>query len=320
MRAIRWPPNIIRWMIDLRHAGGSAAINLMRGIGGVTQGSAGKLTYNSRSFNLYLPSLSTLKAYLEPLDLHFGIDMRQIAQLSQQIHRSPLLFSKHVGVKFDEVCVKKGLIYKGDQVIGTMKGVVMLGDAAELTAEDLGTQVSHFFSSLFIFSSVFSPPPRPQMLLVMVTTLDGKLQRYIGMFVTCTADADQLQAILNDVEAALRSHGLSMPYLSADCAASNLSVFHAYEERGRCISHPDSGHLLKNIRNSVLTGGTMFFTDASGRAKWISIDPIRSHRFTHFSFLGGNVIDPGADKQKVRFCSISMTACLYGFLTSPALL
>lgn len=68
-------------MIDLRHVGGSAVINLMRGIGGLNQGSSGKLLYNHRCFNLYLPSLSTIKAYLEPLDLQFGIDLKQIEQV-----------------------------------------------------------------------------------------------------------------------------------------------------------------------------------------------------------------------------------------------
>lgn len=148
------------------------------------------------------------------------------------------------------------------------------------------------------------------MLLVMVTTLDGKLQRYIGMFVTRTGSADQLAAILKEVEEALKINGLSMPYLSADCAASNLSLFRVYEALGRHISHPDSGHLIKNIRNHALLVAQMSFADTAGRRTWISLDPIRSHRFSHFSFLAGNVIDPGSDKQKVRFHRISLALCL----------
>jgi hypothetical protein len=133
-----------------------------------------------------------------------------------------------------------------------------------------------------------------QILLVMVTTLDGQLQRPIGMFPTRTASAETLRSILDDVESLLTASGLVLAYISSDCAPANLKCFFTYENQSRHISHPDYPHLVKNIRNHALKSKQM-----SRSSVWISLDPIRNNRDL-FNWLPALTIAP-IDKQHVRF-------------------
>ena len=121
---MQWPQNILRLMIDLRHVGGTAACNLLRGVGNqqltkeadTGKGKAG--VYDHRYFNMYLPCNVTVVSYMDPVELKFGFNPTVIPSLASSIKKAAAKgpHSTFVGIKFDQVSVKSGLLMRGDQV------------------------------------------------------------------------------------------------------------------------------------------------------------------------------------------------------------
>jgi len=276
MRGVRWPENILRWMIDIRHIGGDGALHLARGPGMYESKDSGALQYDHTRFNLYLPSISTIKSYLRPLNISFGWDATAIKELGASRKSNKVVYSANVVVSFDEVKIKKDLIVRGEQVIGSIQGPVPLDDVHTIKTGEVASFV----------------------LLFMCTTLDGNLQRPVGMFSTTTADAVFLQARLCELENLLLDQDLILCCLSSDCASANMSTFAIYQSLSRFISHPDYSHLVKNIRNHVLVFGKMH--TAAGHD--IDLTPITDNRDS-FPFLPALTLYP-TDKQCVRIISI----------------
>lgn len=134
MRGMRWPENIIRFMIDMMHCGGQATVNMMRGSGGISQGAAGVLQWEARNFNIYLPSLTTIKSYLNPELLKFGVSRAAIQKLGATVRAAQGKISKLFCVAFDEVSVKEGAVVRGDKIIGFISGEVKVEDVEEAKA------------------------------------------------------------------------------------------------------------------------------------------------------------------------------------------
>ena len=113
-----------------------ATVNMMRGTGLVGQGAHGKLQYSPLNFNFYLPSLTTIKSYLSPEKLMFGISDASIKQLAATVRAAGGQISKLFCVSFDEVSVKEGAVVRGDKIIGFISGEVKVEDAAHAKEHD----------------------------------------------------------------------------------------------------------------------------------------------------------------------------------------
>ncbi len=67
-RAWRWDAHIILFLQSLRFTGGALAVETLRGKALEKLGSHGHLWVTAPSFNLFLPSLSTIKSHLPYID------------------------------------------------------------------------------------------------------------------------------------------------------------------------------------------------------------------------------------------------------------
>ena len=290
MRGIRWPENIIRWMIDLYHTGGTATLNLLRGVGCIDQGSAGKLQWSAKNFNLYLPSLTTIKSYLKPEDLKFGLNIDSIKELSSTVKAAKL--SELVCVSFDEVSVKEGAIVRGETIFGFVSGELSLDQAEE--AKLNGTLANNI-------------------LLVMATTLDGQQNRPIAFYPTRTASAEFLQGICDQVKQHMTDFGLHLVVISGDCLSSNMTTFKHYANVQGILCIPDYSHVFKNLRNHLI--GDQRVTTTSGvlistKVIWDQDEADRDY----FGFLGDFELSP-RDKQSVSPHMFVLVGCCRSYLS-----
>ena len=121
MNATDWPDVILRFMIDVRTSHGQSCIDLLRGLkfGGSGRGKGkkgGKLTWDYRLNNLYLPANSTIRSYTCAGDFHSGIDNEAISSMGAL--QRVLGCSYYVIASLDEVHCKNGLLYRNCHLEG----------------------------------------------------------------------------------------------------------------------------------------------------------------------------------------------------------
>lgn len=80
--------------MHLRHQGGSATLNLLRGPGGSQVKPGESLTLSPQQFNLFLPTEATVAAYLPPVDFGFCIFFSFFEHQFHSLIQSDLVFSK----------------------------------------------------------------------------------------------------------------------------------------------------------------------------------------------------------------------------------
>lgn len=67
-RGFRWDPAIIHWALTIQYHGGEKIIDILRGQAFQGQEKTGVLKVDRSKFALFLPSNSTLRKYLPPID------------------------------------------------------------------------------------------------------------------------------------------------------------------------------------------------------------------------------------------------------------
>lgn len=132
-------------------------------------------------------------------------------------------------------------------------------------------------------------------LLVMATSLDGKLCRPIAFFPTRTAPADFLKSICENVDALMNTAGIKLMAISGDCLSTNMTVYKQYAQVKGLVCIPDYSHVFKNVRNHIL--GASKLRDSQGIE--ISTNVIWDNETEYFPKLSQLDIDP-RDKQSVR--------------------
>ena len=247
----RWHPMLIRWCLHLRMLS-SSAYDSLRGI-------------------LQLPCGRTLQDYTHYIKAGVGIQSEVTAQLMKEAKIDGCEeYQKYVGVVFDEMKIKEGIVYDKHECI--IKGFVDLG------------QVNNTLLS-FEQSIHTTPQVAKEMLVFMVRGIFTKLTFPYAQYPTRGITADCLFPIAWEVVKNLECAGFKVISLTGDKASANRKFFamhnltqsqpskethkirnpYSIEERD-IFFLSDAPHLIKTVRNCWSNS----FGHSHKRALWVS--------------------------------------------------
>ena len=98
-RGFRWDPAIVHWALTINYHGGNSLLNVMRGRAFQGQHCQGKLNIDTKLWNLFLPSASTLRQYLPLIQPYKGLDEEKCSSLVHLLREEPM----EGGILFDEI-------------------------------------------------------------------------------------------------------------------------------------------------------------------------------------------------------------------------
>ena len=256
----RWHPMLIRWCLHLRMLSGSA--------------------YDALRHILVLPTDRTLRDYTHFIKLETGIQAKVTEQLISETNFDDLEeWQKFVGIIFDEMKIKEGLVY--DKHECKIKGFIDLGDINNhlMIFENSITDTSNHNSSTNTL------PVAKQMLTFMVRGIFIKLNFPYAQYPTVGITAEQLFPIAWEVVRNLKCAGFKVMSLTGDGSSANRKFFQLHNKLADAnakvvnkVPNPysknkrylyffvDVPHLLKAVRNCWSNS----FDHNHARALWVS--------------------------------------------------
>ena len=231
----RWHPMFIRWCLHLKMTS-SAAYDSLRGI-------------------LKLPCGRTLRDYTRWIRAGVGLQTEVMEQLRNEVEINSMQeWQKYVGVVFDEVKIKEGIVY--DKESCSVMGFVDLGSVSNafLNYERSMKGNDHVTHSV-----------ATHMLVFMVRGIFIRLNFPYAQYPTSDVSAGLLYPIVWEVIRSLECAGLKVVSLTGDKAAANRRFFsmHQSPDSNLCYKVPnpysveersiyfisDVPHLIKTTRN-----------------------------------------------------------------------
>jgi hypothetical protein len=186
-RAFRWEDAIIHFAMSIQYYGGKAAIHLLRGK--AFQGKKGELQNDPFDFNVYLPSISSLRSRIPPIDIY----NQNINPYLKKI-QTALQNSVAVGlIKFDEIEIRAGYFFDKHKnlVVGGTKGVSVK------EAESFYKENMEKCTAKYVLQFAF-------------TSLDGSFTTMLPFFPSTKASASFVQSIVSKVIEGFKSAGVEI--------------------------------------------------------------------------------------------------------------
>lgn len=195
-RGIKWDDRILRWLIDVKATGGGAAYELLRG-NGTEQLEDGSKTWDFTENNLFLPHPRTIQEYTQNGSYYHGINIEAIEQqyTTQCLFyekKDDELFPKFKQIlSFDEVHVKKGLIFHQGHILGTCKDMLPSFNGSFFEKTQVSDLAQHA-------------------LVCFLTDLSGQFKRPIAWYPTTTINELRLKEIMDQLIPAVEENGMTI--------------------------------------------------------------------------------------------------------------
>jgi DNA polymerase III epsilon subunit-like protein len=226
---------VVHWALTLQFHGGKRVIDDLRGRANTASGQHGELRVDMKNWGLFLPSNSTLRNYLPPVEVYSGFHPEVVKSfLSAYPSSSP----RQVMVAWDEIEIRHGLIWNAStkELLGKASGPIAEKNAQ---SEDwpnmnnlLATHVTQFF----------------------LVSIDGAASVPIGFFPMVNINGEKVHKILKPLLELLRAGDdpLTVVATASDAFASNKTLLDLLRRHGEKIVHVfDPLHQEKNFRNNL---------------------------------------------------------------------
>jgi hypothetical protein len=228
---IRWSKTMIEFITSIRHYGGQAVLDILRGEG-MKQGAHA---------NLFFPSESTIQAYLPKMTFNDGVHLHMVETAA---HAALAKGQSKVALCMDACDIVPSVQYRqvgGEgMMVGLAGGPLTVSQFDELREQHGGTVPPSLFAT--------------KMNMIMMMTFDYDVVSVIGSWGVHSETGENLTRQFKEAEAALLAKDVTVVALVTDAADTNKSLIKNYGKHYFCILDPP--HVLKTTRNPMLSGGT----------------------------------------------------------------
>jgi hypothetical protein len=236
-RGMRWNPAVLDFFGTISYYGGKKVYNLLRGGAYEGQGKKGRLDKDAKKFNLFIPSLATLRKNLPKVDPYASKDNVpfKAQNLQKMFQNLPEWKDQQFvgGLAYDEIEIRRGLIYlKHSKIlIGLAKGPILVSGLDKAISEvDYTKQLAKKVCQCFFVSNC------------------GRICMPIHYFPTHSLTATELINVNKYLCDELKKCSISISWTTTDGFKGSLK----FKDKSPAFHIFDYVHMVKLGRNQLL--------------------------------------------------------------------
>ena len=249
---------VMNYCLDLYASGGALVYNLVRG-GNFGAGSHTKKLYDDSNFNIFLPSLSTVRAHIPVIQYEHGVSMLHFENfMSEYVEQRDKLAIEGKNYSYEIICAYDEVHARRQYSLKMVEGKTVVYGCT------LGIQLNA--NQIKDINTYIPKNMANQIMVFTISTTDGLISREVAFLQTCSATTQQIKNTLFQIKHLCEQKGLTVAIVTGDCARANVSLFDDNEiSRDGYLCLPDYVHLVKNLRNNLLDNNTMLRVNNEGK-------------------------------------------------------